>query len=490
VSISADGPRSGAIGGLSGPGLVRAATCSAARVAGSARRSPLPAALLGVLFTIVVVLIRPFDVAYRSWTLHVAIQTVAAVVCSVAAYLFLGRYRLRFKVADLVMALSLLILAVGGLCFSLLPAALDGGSITRFSTWAPVVTDVIAAAGFAVAAFTTRELRLQRIGLLLVGAIFCTIVVAIALVIGLVGSRLPVAISPRLSPVSDGRELLRGRPAILVLQLVSVVLLAASSFGFGRRARRDGDELIGMLSTATALGAVAAFNYFLFPSLYSQWVYSGDILRMAFYLVILAAIARELNSYWRGLGETAALEERRRIARDLHDGLAQELAFIANRSKLLEGERAAEVSSAAERALEESRRAIDALTRPLDEPLETAVQRAAEEVAIRFGAQLSLGLESGIEVSSPVRDALRRITREATMNAAQHGRASHLNVSLTRDKGGIRLRITDDGTGFDPAQSTRGFGLVSMSERAVGLGGAIDLQSRLGGGTTVEVVVP
>ena len=468
----------------------RATTTAPSRASGSPRWSPLPAAGLALLFTVLVVFVRPFDVAYRSWTLHVAIQTVAAVVCSVAAYLFAGRYRLSHRLADLLLALSLLTLAVGDLCFSLLPAALAGGGITRFSTWAPVVSDVLGAIGFCVAAFTTRELRLQRRGALLTAALFAALILLVGLGIGLAASRLPAAIPPQLSPVQGGRKLLVGRPSILALQLVSVLLLAAASAGFWRQSRRTGDNLIGMLSTATALGAFAAFNYFLFPSLYSQWVYAGDILRMSFYLVILAAVARELNAYWRNLARAAALEERRRIARDLHDGLAQELVFIANRSKLLDGEQAAELNSAAERALEESRRAIDALTRPLDEPLESAVRRAAEEVAIRFGVGLSLELEPSIDASSDLRDAFRRITREAATNAARHGGARHVVVALARRSPGIVLRIEDDGVGFDPTRPSSGFGLVSMSERAARVGGRLRVDSHPGTGTLVEVAVP
>ena len=452
--------------------------------------SPWTAVLVSALFSVLVVFVRPFDVAYRSWTLHVAIETLAAVVCMIAAYLFAGRYRLNGRFDDLILACSLLMLAIGGLCFSLLPAALAGGDITRFSTWAPVVTDLLGAAGFAVAAFTNGRLVLQRRGIAVVAGLFLLVVLIIALAIGLTAAQLPVAISPRLSPVLAGRKLLVGRPSILALQLVSVLLMSVSAWGFWRRRRRERDELLGVLSIAMTIGAFAAFNYFLFPSLYSQWVYSGDILRLAFYVVILIGVARELNGYWRGLARTATFEERRRIARELHDGLAQELAFIANRSKLLPDELARELRSASERALEESRRAIDALTRPLDEGIDVAVMRAAEEVAIRFGVRLALDLEPVIEASASVRDALSRITREAATNAARHGKASHLAVSLASQGSELRLRIADDGRGFHVDGPRRGFGLVSMSERAASVGGTLRVRSQPGAGTVVEAVIP
>lgn len=439
------------------------------------------------LFTGLVVFVHPFDVAYRSWTLHVAIQTVASLVCFVAAYLFGSRYLLGRLVTDLVLACSLLILAVGGLCFSLLPAALAGGGVTRFSTWAPVVTDLIGASGFAAAAFVRSRAHLRRSGLAAVALVLVAVVVGIAVVIGLEADRLPIAISPRLSPVGDGRRLFVGRHEILAMQLVSVLLFAASSVGFWRRRRED--ELIGLLATATCLGAFAALNYVLFPSLYSQWVYSGDILRMSFYLVLLVGVAHEVNRYWRDRAAVATLEERRRIARELHDGLAQELAFLVSRSKLLDGELARQLGSAAERALEESRRAIDVLTRPLDEPVGIAVRRAAEEVAIRFGMTLAADVEP-VPLGSDGREALRRIAREAAINAATHGGARHLTVALAERDGSVVLRVADDGCGFDLAVPTSGFGLISMSERAAAVGGSCRVSSQPGAGTIVEVTLP
>jgi len=195
--------------------------------------------------------------------------------------------------------------------------------------------------------------------------------------------------------------------------------------------------------------------------------------------------------YWGELVAAAVLEERRRIARELHDGLAQELAFIASRSKLLGmGALADELASAAERALDESRRAIDALTRPLHEPLDVSIRRAAEEVAARFGTPVTLQLETGIPTTAARRDALRRITREATINAAQHGHASHIAVTLAKESAGVRLLVQDDGADFDTSAPTKGFGLISMRERVASLAGEFVLRTEPGVGTTVEVALP
>jgi signal transduction histidine kinase len=115
------------------------------------------------------------------------------------------------------------------------------------------------------------------------------------------------------------------------------------------------------------------------------------------------------------------------------------------------------------------------------------VARAAEEVATRVGARLTLDLQPGIETTPAAREALRRIVREATVNATEHGQATHLRISLERNGAGLHLAIADDGSGFDPARPTEGFGLISIHERAAMLGGEARIDSRPGAGTTVEV---
>ncbi len=219
---------------------------------------------------------------------------------------------------------------------------------------------------------------------------------------------------------------------------------------------------------------------------------------MLFYFALLAGAAGEVGRYWQASREAAVLDERRRIARDLHDGLAQELAFIVRRARrVLDGKArrtdAAQIAYAAERALDESRRVIATLTRPLDEPLDVVLSEAVKGVADRVGATVALALDPGVHVAPDIREALVRIAREAVTNAARHGDAGLVRVELENTTG-LKLRIVDDGRGFDAAAAkwrTRGgFGLVSMSERATAVGGVLHVASKRGTGTTVEVELP
>jgi signal transduction histidine kinase len=286
-----------------------------------------------------------------------------------------------------------------------------------------------------------------------------------------------------------------GNAGLLALQLAGFVLYSTAAIGFVLRAERNGDRLMAWVAVATALRAIASLNYFLFPSLYSDWIYVGDFFRLAFFVVLLVGAATEIQHYQRSLERAAALEERRRLARELHDGLAQELAFIATQSRWLSrrkdsDETIDQLVVAAERALDESRSAISALTRPLDEPLDVAIAQAAEDVAGRVNVRLRLDLQEGVEVPVATREALVRIVREAVSNTARHGKASAATVVLSA-AGPVTLRIDDDGIGFDPSdRDGRGFGLTSMSERARALGGELHVSSTPGSGTSVEVVIP
>jgi signal transduction histidine kinase len=145
--------------------------------------------------------------------------------------------------------------------------------------------------------------------------------------------------------------------------------------------------------------------------------------------------------------------------------------------------------SASDRALDEARRAISALTARDDEPLSAAITSAAEDVAARVGTHARVDVDPSVIVPAGTREAILRIVREAVGNAGRHGRASNVSVVLAADR---VLRISDDGSGFDadaPPKAGR-FGLTSMRERAEGMGGRFALTSAPGRGTMVEVRLP
>ena len=242
-------------------------------------------------------------------------------------------------------------------------------------------------------------------------------------------------------------------------------------------------------------------NYFLFPSLfyYSTFVYTGDLLRFGSYLCFLVGAAREVDRYWHDQTRLAAVEERRRLARDLHDGLTQELAFIRSQAADMAAGVAVPgiaryVAEAADRRWSNpaglSRPWPPTPTLPPASRSPRPVIRAAEEVAIRAGAVVKIEVDASPTAPPAVHEALARVTREACTNAVRHGGATTLLLRLSQSDGRLRLTITDDGTGFDPEAVQRGYGLRSMRERVEALGGAFAVESADGQGAVARADLP
>ncbi len=179
-------------------------------------------------------------------------------------------------------------------------------------------------------------------------------------------------------------------------------------------------------------------------------------------------------------------EERRRLARELHDGVAQELYGL----KL-----AARMGTPVEDKISEIMDGVGRLAKSLWPPvLEKLGLVQALRAHLDSLGQADLILEareSFPRLPMAVEATLYRIAQEAVGNALRHGSPARLKVRLTESADEVRMEIEDDGRGFDPASLTvEGLGLVGMRERAEGLGGALAVHSEPGCGTLVIVLVP
>jgi signal transduction histidine kinase len=301
-----------------------------------------------------------------------------------------------------------------------------------------------------------------------------------------------------LSPDDIDSPRIVGNATILAAQLAVMVLFVIAAAGFGRRAERTGDGLARWLAVAATLGAFAGLNYCLFPSLYSSYFYVGDVLRLGFFVALSCGGALELRRSRDVLAAAAVLEERRRIARDIHDGVTQDLAYILQQGRRLAAEPDAPMAVrhmviAAGRALDESRHAIAALERSGGQSLLGALKVTAVETAGREGGSVEFDLDGATDMALPVRSqaVLLRVLREAIINALRHGRAQTVKVTLREDPG-PRLVVSDDGVGFDveAASGSGTLGLSGMAERVRQIGGELEVESAPGHGTRVEVRFP
>src|SRR5699024_8239337 len=141
-----------------------------------------------------------------------------------------------------------------------------------------------------------------------------------------------------------------------------------------------------------ALGGFARVAYALSPSVYTDWLYAGDLLRTGSYLVLLVGSARELSLYWTEREVQAVEEDRRRLARERHDGVVQELSYIRGEAHSIPDEALrSQVLGATDRALDEARAAIHALGHLGTEPLAHLLHQTAHELGRRH--QLAVEVE-------------------------------------------------------------------------------------------------
>jgi signal transduction histidine kinase len=455
------------------------------------RSVTLLSALVAGLFTDLVIMIPSLQFAYRSIAVHAMLEVTATLIAFVTTVLVWGRLSWRRGLDDLLLFVAIALLSVTSLLFAVIPAAI-WREPHPFSTWTTVVSAGLTAALLAAAALIHRP-RLRnyehsaRLAIVAMGVSL----VVIGTVVGTLIDKLPTGIDPARSPLNVP-GLVSGNRVIVIAQVAIALLFLVAAAGFTLRAEETGDEFLLWLGAGAMFAAFARVNYFIFPSLYSEWVYTGDLLRFIWHLLLFIGAVREIQVYQRVYAEARVLAERRRIARDLHDGLAQELAFIANKTRELAGGTVTrpvllQVASAAQRGLDESRRAIQALTLTSDEPFDIALVQTVEEVADRLGARVEVDAEPAPEISTDQREQLLRIVREAVTNAGAHAQADLVRVSFTNG-GPLYLRVEDDGVGFDPAETgSRGFGLLTMEERARAIGADFRVTSTIGRGTAIEV---
>jgi two-component system sensor histidine kinase UhpB len=197
--------------------------------------------------------------------------------------------------------------------------------------------------------------------------------------------------------------------------------------------------------------------------------------------------------------------ERRRVARELHDTVAQDLAALRLEIERLAGHepsdatRLARLEASAQEMLDTVRRILLDLRPTVLESLGfvPALQWLVEGVDGRGGvvARLILDLDPSVTLPDEVATGLFRVAQEALKSATRHGRAEHVFVTLGGDADHITLEVEDDGRGFEPdavgpEPSGRGFGLMGMYERARLLGGEARITSAPGEGAQVSVRVP
>jgi signal transduction histidine kinase len=414
--------------------------------------------------TLAVVAVPWLRSSFEAPSLRVALETGGALIAVATVSLLVRHCGPGSRADHIWLSMGLAVLALTALGVSVVMVA-DGWhrELARFA----LAGNLAGTSLLAVAAFAPERLRVRRR----------------TVVLGAAGGGLAVfGLAAVLFDVSR-----------LGVQVAVAVALLVAACGLARRAKRLGEGLLRWAAVAVVLGGFAKLNYALFPSADNGTVNLADVLRVLGWLALLMGVVEEMRVRAVARAQDAILGERRRLARELHDGVAQELAFIRRRAGRLATEAdGIEILDAAERALEDSRRAIEALVPPAHQPLHVAMERLGARLAVECGVEVQVDVRDTEEISDDVRSELLKIVSEAVRNAAHHGGARHVQVVLQGAP--LAVRVIDDGCGFRDGASSglgvAGYGLIAMRERAEQVGAKFSLESVRDAGTLVQVVLP
>jgi signal transduction histidine kinase len=304
-------------------------------------------------------------------------------------------------------------------------------------------------------------------------------------------------------------------PMLITQGLVGVLfLITAGTYAllFERDPRRQ--PYNAYLAVGLIIAAFSQFHFALIPGAYSEMLTVGDVLRVAFYFAVGVGLAAAMRNDLREIrlanvqlsrmrqadAHRIALEERSRLAREIHDGLVQDLWLarlthgrLAQLPSLSDEARdvADRVDGLLENALAEARQAIVAMQPSPDPSFGSLLVRFVEDIGDRFGLEVECSVEGlPVQLTGHAQAEMLRICREALNNARKHADASLVRVHLESDGATMSLRVSDNGRGFDPRRISRtGFGLQGMHDRAATLGARLEVDSEPMNGTRVRLTM-
>jgi len=477
---------------------------------------------------------RSLSFALLDRSADVSINSLTALAAGSLAALALARYRESGRLAGLFQSSAFLLVAwvavLNVLVVVLKMEGLFGLSLGADPEQLPIfvaaisrlATGVILLIGGAAAInLVHRSPRVRRT--LLVPVVLITVFMLLGYVIreqlpGLYGL-LPSYITPEAVQQLGEEPRFSGPLEVtgiaLLIQGVAAIAFLAGALFYRRSYLRDGPVFDGYLAVAMLMGAFAEVHFYFYPGVYGGLVTTSEALRLAAFVVLLLGINAESRSDLRALrsayaaldrmrlseAERATLEERTRLARELHDGLAQDLwfaklkherlvAFVPEEQLPLAGE----VTQALDSAISEARQAVLTMRAgdDRDRGLDEHISRVVEDFAGRSGVRTDYSA-ADLPPALPPRTQVEvlRVLQEALTNVGKHADATVVRVSAQVDDGLFELDIVDNGRGFRPEETSGdGLGVQGMKERARLMGGDLRVISEPSGGTSVHLSVP
>jgi signal transduction histidine kinase len=389
------------------------------------------------------------------------------------------RFLVDGRTLDLLIAGGFWSIALGTTAFGLV-TVLDGGPLPAWAAWSLVGARLLGAALIAVAPWTNGRLAARHSALLGVG-------LGIAAVLASAGLGLS---TPNWS--DTGTEAVVEGPSVVRAALLLGVLWLFAVLGFAIRYRRHGRDLDSWLCLSATLALFAEVHLLLTPVVSSDLVLQGDFLRLVAYGVLLVGV-------WRAISEAefgrAVADERARVAREIHDGLAQYLFAITTQVSMLESGAPREqvlprLKRASIAAQQEARFAVLALSSAGGSArFDSALRRYVDVLTADGELDVELDVDRHVRLAPDEQIEVFRIVQEGLGNARRHAGAKHVEVAISQRNGRRVVSVCDDGVGFDEVNASPGQGLENMRLRAEAIEGKLSLRSAPGRGTAIEVVL-
>jgi len=420
---------------------------------------------------------------YEKPQLLLVLETTTALAGVLVALLAGVRFSVDGLRTDLLLAAGFLIGSLSTVAFAIVPM-LGGGALDRADGWAVLAGSIAGQGLVAVAPFVGGRSRVRDRALRDMVIAAAITLVAAWLLLRAHGGGLPALTS--LPGVA-------ARPGLASALAVQALLNLLAVIGWGRRLAKTGDDLARWLALGFTLQGFAALHLVFTPPRGTTYVAAGDFLRLLAFALILVGAWRAIRSAELG---RAVAEERARVAREIHDGLAQYLFAVSTHAQMLEAgtpveEVGPQLKQAAALAQQEARFAILALSSASGTaPFDSALRRYVEFLTADGELEVDFEIDPTIRLAPDEQIEIFRIVQEGLGNVRRHARATRAEVVIGRRPSGERfVAIEDDGEGFPSDLETAGQGLRNMRDRASSIDGGFSVRSTPGLGTALEVVL-
>jgi signal transduction histidine kinase len=418
---------------------------------------------------------------YHLPELKLVLATVYMLSSALVAVLSATRFSVEGQRFDLFLCSGFFLTSISWLVFSVAPSIVEQ-PMQRTELWGAIAGPIVGWALIAIAPFVRGRVKHRRfvLGNSLVAC--CVALIVVWATTRWLGVALP----------SIDRSRAQSVPASLTGALaVAGLLCLLSLIGYSNRFRKKSEDLDYWLALVATLMLFSSLHFIFTPLMHVGDVSQGDFLRLLAYGVLLVGVWRAIRGSEFG---RAVAEERARVARDIHDGLAQYLFAVSTHASMMEAgadpkEMLPRIKEAALLAQQEARYAILALSSASGRaPFDSALRRYVDLLTADGKLEVELTIDKSISLGPDEQIELFKIVQEGLANSRKHAGARRAWVEIG-ERGGDRIvSVRDDGAGFEPDIDT-GQGLKNMRERAGAIGGAFSMRSSPGGGTALEIVL-